>query len=56
MRLGFKRNLGNTDRVIRVVISLGLLLVPSIFRMSGSWAFLFYAFGVFSLLQALVGY
>lgn len=56
MRLGFKRNLGNTDRVIRLVVSLGLLLLPSIFRMSGSWAFLFYAIGIFSLLQAFVGY
>lgn len=56
MRLGFKRNLGNADRVIRVVISLALLLLPSIFSMSGSWALLFYAIGIFSLIQALVGY
>lgn len=56
MRLGFKRNLSNTDRVIRVVVSLALMLLPLLIPMSGGWAFLLYALGVFSLLQALVGY
>jgi hypothetical protein len=56
MRLNFKRNLGNTDRVIRLVLSLALLLLPLILPMSGGWAFLLYAIGVFSLLQAYVGY
>ncbi len=55
-RLDFKRNLSNTDRVIRLVVGFLLLAVPSWLGMTAFWTRVIYGVAAFDIAQAIAGY
>lgn len=56
MKLKFKRNLGVTDRGIRVAISLVLFGLAALGYAKGWMATIAYIIGGFNLLEAAIGY
>lgn len=56
MHLDFKRNLGRTDRVIRLVLGLLLLALPSWLGMTPFWVRVIYIVAAFDIIQAQAGY
>ncbi len=58
MELSFKRNIGNVDRMVRVILGI-VLLYSALFQplaMSSLWMYLAGIAGVFMLLEGAVGY
>ncbi len=58
MDLSFKRNVGNVDRTIRVILGIVLLYsaLSQLLAMSSLWMYLAGTAGVFMLLEGAVGY
>ncbi|WP_159426237.1 YgaP family membrane protein [Desulfolucanica intricata] len=56
MKLNFKRNLGNTDRVIRATIGLLLLVFVYTTTLSGLWGTLAIVFAFSQFIEAALGY
>ncbi|MGE5652763.1 MAG: YgaP-like transmembrane domain [Bacillota bacterium] len=54
--LDFKRNLGNTDRVIRLLLGVLLLVLPTWLGITPFWAKVIYVVAAFDIIQALAGY
>ncbi len=58
MDLSFKRNIGNIDRVVRVILGI-ILLYTALFQpiaMSLLWIYLVGIVGIFMLIEGAVGY
>ncbi|MDF2501111.1 MAG: hypothetical protein K0Q77_1825 [Anaerosporomusa subterranea] len=56
MELDFEKNLGDTDRVIRIIIG-ALLIWPAIFHyISGGWATLAWVLGISQFIEAALSY
>ncbi len=58
MNLSFERNLGTTDRVIRIIAGV-ILLFAAMFYVSAigsTWSLLLGFFGLIMLVEGLVGY
>lgn len=56
MQLDFQRNLGVTDRVIRILIGLVLISLAAMQLASGWLASIAILFAVFLILEAAIGY
>jgi sulfite exporter TauE/SafE len=56
MELDFEKNLGDTDRVIRVVLGAALIWLAILHYISGVWAALAWVFGVSQFIEAAFSY
>ncbi len=56
MNLDWKRNLGNTDRIIRTLIGLLLLALVYTKAITGWWAVAAVAFALFQFIEAYFAY
>lgn len=56
MHMDFKRNLGDTDRVIRLLLGFLLLALPVWLGVTPFWSRVIYAVALFDIGQALAGY
>ena len=55
MDLSFKRNLGNLDRIIRVLVGVLLLGIAPLL-LNNVWSVVFVVVGIFMLVEAILGY
>jgi len=57
MEISFKRNLGNLDRIVRVILGIAFLWAATqLFIPGTTWSTVLVVLGIFMLLEAALGY
>lgn len=56
MRLDFTKNLGNTDRIIRVIVGVALVWLSALQYVTGGWATLAFILGISQFIEAAFEY